>query len=71
MPTSNQGNQQKSTQPQLLATASSSFIELGPWLSDTMLTFYADGRLYALDTTTGMTATITSTSAYARIIGMV
>lgn len=63
-------NQQKGAQPQLLATASSSFIELGPWLSNTMLTFYADNWLYALDTTTGMTVTIAPTSAYARIIGM-
>jgi hypothetical protein len=57
-------------QPHLLATASSRYIELGPWLNNHILTFYADGFLYALDTSSGAVMVITHTGAYARIAGV-
>ncbi|MBO0777199.1 MAG: hypothetical protein J2P37_00025 [Ktedonobacteraceae bacterium] len=57
---------------QLLATATTHFIELGPWLNDHQLTFYSDGSLYTVDTSTGKVAAITSTGgAYTRIVGVV
>jgi Tol biopolymer transport system component len=58
--------------PQLLATATTHFIELGPWLNDHQLTFYSDGSLYAVDTSAGKVAAITSTGGtYTRIVGVV
>lgn len=57
--------------PQLLATASAQYVELGPWLSAHMLTFYADNALYALDTQHGALATLVQTGGYARIISVV
>jgi outer membrane protein assembly factor BamB len=57
--------------PQLLSVATSRFVELGPWMSNNILTFYSDGSLYALNTRTGAVATIAQTAAYARIIAVI
>ncbi len=57
--------------PQLLATSTDLFVELGAWISSSMLTFYSDGTLYALDTTNGATAPILRTKTYARAIAVV
>ncbi len=53
--------------PQLLATTSASLIELGAWLNQHVITFYADGALYALDIQNGAYTQLIKTSAYTRI----
>ncbi len=57
--------------PRLLATANAQYVELGPWLTAHILTFYADNALYALDTQHGALTTLAQTGAYARIISVV
>ena len=57
--------------PQLLATSTDLFVELGAWINDSTLTFYSDGALYALDTTNGAVAMILRTKTYARTIAVV
>lgn len=59
------------TRPRLLATSSALLIELGAWFNNHIITFYADGMLYALDVQTGAVTTILQTGAYARIVGVV
>jgi len=65
--------------PQLLATSTALLLELGVWLNNSILSFYADGALYALDIHTGAVTTIlqiwepsaTLTESYARIVAVV
>lgn len=59
------------SEPQLLATSTSLFTELGPWLNNRILTFYGDGSIYALDVHTKALTTIAHVGAYARIIAIV
>jgi len=65
------GSRLSASKPQLLATATALFVELGPWLNDSILTFYADGTLYALDLHSGAVTTIVQTQNYAHIIAVV
>jgi hypothetical protein len=65
------GAQMRVGQPQLLATANTRVIELGPWLNDHIVTFYADGWIYALDMQSDTIARITNTQAYAHIVGII
>jgi len=65
------GKQLHVGKPHLLATSTSLLIELGVWLNDHMITFYADGTLYGLDITSGAVATIVQTGTYARIVAVV
>ena len=58
------------SKPQLLETANVPYIELSSWLSGSILTFYANGALYALDTSNGAITQLTQTRVYARIIGV-
>ncbi|HLH61190.1 MAG TPA: hypothetical protein VKV20_05850, partial [Ktedonobacteraceae bacterium] len=55
---------------QLLATTSAHFVELGAWLNSRILTFYADGSLYALDVNSGEVATIIQTGAYSQVVAI-
>jgi WD40 repeat protein len=57
--------------PQLLATSTSSFVELGPWLDNHILTFYADGALHALDIRSGASTTLAQLNTYARIVAVI
>ena len=57
--------------PQLLANSTDLFVELGAWISNSRLTFYSDGTLYALDTSNGAVATIAKTTTYSRVIAVV
>ncbi len=57
--------------PQLLATSTDRFVELGAWIDNSTLTFYSDGTLYALDITHGAVATITAMKTYTRTIAVV
>jgi hypothetical protein len=52
-------------QAKLLATATTGYIEFGCWLNNTIVSFYAGGSLYALDTHSGAIAKIVQTYAYA------
>ena len=58
-------------QPQLMNTSTAALFELGGWLNTHILTFYADGSLYALDVQSGAVTTIVQTSSYARILAVV
>jgi hypothetical protein len=57
--------------PQLLATSTARLVELGAWLNNQMLTFYADDSVYALDVQSGSVSTIVHTGEYARITAIV
>ena len=46
-------------------------LELGAWFNNHILTFYGDGKLYAMDIQSGAVATIAQTGAYARVIAVV
>lgn len=59
------------SRPQLLATSTAKFLELGTWLDNTILTFYGDGSLYALDSKSGAVTTLLQTGAYARVVTVV
>ena len=65
------GSRLSASKPQLLATATALFVELGAWLNDHILTFYADETLYALDTQNGAVTTIVQTKDYAHIVAVV
>ncbi len=69
--TSGTGTQLKVGKPQLLATSTDLFVELGAWMNNTTLTFYSDGTLYAVDITNGAVAPIIATKNYARVIAVV
>jgi hypothetical protein len=55
---------------QVLATASARYIEVGPWLNNDILTFYADNALYAMDAHTGATTLLTRLQAYGQIVAI-
>jgi hypothetical protein len=57
--------------PQLMEASNARLLELGPWLSSHVITFYADDALYALDIQSGAVARIVHTKVYARIIGII
>jgi hypothetical protein len=68
---SGSGAQLRVGKPQLLATTTSQLVELGPWYNSHVLTFYADGTLYALDTQSGSLTIFAQPSSYARIVAVV
>jgi hypothetical protein len=57
--------------PQLLATANTRIMDLGPWFNDHIVTFFADGWIYALDIQDNTIAKLTNTQSYAHIIGII
>jgi len=65
------GAQLHASRPHLLATSSALLIELGAWFNNHIVTFYADGVLYALDIRTGAVTAILQTTTYARVIAVV
>ena len=56
------------SEPVLLATSTDNLIELGAWINDSILTFYSDDMLYALDIGSGAVTTLAQTDGYARIV---
>lgn len=68
---SSSGTQLRLGKPQLLATSAALLVELGVWFDNHILTFYADGTVYAVDVHTGSITTIVQTGTYARIIAAV
>lgn len=68
------GKNLKVGSPKLLATSSARLLELGPWLDNqnsNVITFYADGVIYALDVHSKAVSTIIQTRSYARPITVV
>lgn len=70
VPLSGEGAGRSAGKPQVVATASARYMELGAWLNDHILTFYADSSLYALDIQSGAAATIAPVKAYSRIVAI-
>jgi len=68
---SGSGAQLRISKPQLLATSTDQLVELGPWYNNHILTFYADGTLYALDMQSGSLTNFAQPSSYARIVAVV
>jgi hypothetical protein len=56
--------------PQVLVTSWARFVELGPWLDNSTLTFYADNALYDIDAQTGATALLAHLTAYGHIVAV-
>ncbi len=67
---SGSGSHLSVSQPHLLATAATQFMELGPWFNSHILTFYSNNYLYAMDIQSGAVAPIVQTRSYARIIAV-
>jgi hypothetical protein len=59
------------SEPQLLASVTAKYIEVGDWLNDHVVTFYADNALYAFDVQQHRVTQIATTGEYARIIAIV
>lgn len=59
------------SEPQLLASSTAKYIELGSWLNSSTVTFYADNALYALDIQQHTVATLLTTGAYAHIVAVI
>ena len=57
--------------PHLLATTTSRLVELGPWMNSHVLTFYADGTIYAIDIQSGAFTSFARTVSYAHIVAVV
>ena len=67
---SGSGTHLKIGSPQLLATTTAYFIELGAWLNQHIITFYADGSLYAFDIQTGAYTQLIKANVYTRIVAV-
>jgi hypothetical protein len=58
------------SEPQLLASVTAKYIEVGDWLNDHVVTFYANNALYALDVRNQSVAQLASTGTYARVLAV-
>jgi hypothetical protein len=56
--------------PRLIATSTEQLMELGAWFNNHIITFYADGILYAMDLQTDALTTLAQPGTYARIIAV-
>jgi hypothetical protein len=59
------------SKPRLIATSTERLTELGAWLNNHIITFYADGSLYAMDLQTNAVTTLAQTGTYARIVAVI
>ncbi len=57
--------------PRLIATSTELLMELGAWLNNHIITFYADGSLYAMDLQTNAITTLAQPGTYARIVAVI
>ncbi len=62
------GTHLHTSKPVLLATSTARLIELGTWINNSVLTFYSDGMLYAMDIKSGAVTALAQTQGYARIV---
>jgi hypothetical protein len=58
------------SEPQLLASVTAKYIEVGDWLNDHVVTFYVNNALYALDVRNQSVAQLASTGTYARVLAV-
>ena len=65
---SGSGSHLHASKPALLATSTARLIELGAWINNSILSFYSDGILYALDIKSGAVTALAQTQGYARIV---
>ncbi|WP_151756356.1 hypothetical protein [Dictyobacter vulcani] len=56
---------------QLVVTSTAHYVELGSWLDEHTLTFYADNALYALDLQDHTVARVANTGAYAHVFAVI
>ena len=68
---SGSGTRLNASKPRLIATSTELLIELGPWLNKHIITFYADGSLYAMDLQTNAITTLVQPGTYARIVAVI
>jgi hypothetical protein len=57
--------------PRLVATSTELLMELGAWFNNHIITFYADGSLYAMDLQTNALTTLAQPGKYASIVAIV
>jgi hypothetical protein len=57
--------------PRLIATSTELLMELGAWFNNHIITFYADGSLYAMDLQTNALTTLAQPGTYARIVAVI
>jgi hypothetical protein len=57
--------------PRLIATSTELLMELGAWFNNHIITFYADGSLYAMDLQTNAITTLAQPGIYARIVAVI
>lgn len=58
------------TTPELFATTAVNHLEMGLWINNHLLSFYADGGLYVLDIQNGGVSSVTHTGSYAHIVAV-
>jgi len=56
--------------PRLIATSTELLMELGAWFNNHIITFYADGYLYAMDLQTNDLTTLAQPGTYASIVAV-
>ena len=57
--------------PRLIATSTERLMELNAWFNNHIITFYADGYLYAIDVQTNALTTLAQTGEYASIVAVI
>lgn len=67
---SGSGTRLHASKPRLIATSTEQLVELGAWLNNHIITFYADGYLYAMDLQTDAITTLAQPATYARIVAV-
>jgi hypothetical protein len=68
---SGSGTHLRASKPRLIATSTELLMELGTWLNNRILTFYADDSLYAIDLQTNAITTLAQPGTYARIVAVI
>ena len=68
---SGSGTHIHAAKPKLIATSTELLMELGAWFNNHIITFYADGSLYAMDLQTNALTTLARTNTYANIIAVI
>jgi hypothetical protein len=57
--------------PRLIGTSTELLMELGAWFNNHIITFYADGYLYAMDLQTNALTTLAQADKYASIVAVI
>jgi hypothetical protein len=57
--------------PRLIATSTERLMELGAWFNNHIITFYADGSLYAMDVQSNALTTLAQPNTYANIVAVI